>query len=700
MWDCRRDATLASTDCRVGDRQDFGRQHFAWNSNYFIHLTLQTIFTARELPAGIMDAATIEETNRIRVSLGMKPLPVPGASITRKEQSSASDGEEAPSTVESRQAASYDNYKKHQEGETAKKKREERAAAIRKARDEAQRHVVLEGKGLGEADEKDDGGAKAWLLGQKKRQKKIDKARKLEAELAAAEAEAAAAIQYTSKDLAGIKVGHDTSEFLDGDDQVLTLKDTTIDANEEEGDELENLGMREKEKLTERLDLKKRRPGYNPNDEEEGEGEILAQYDDEIYGKKGKRFTLDASGTIAELSDILGEPVQKGNRGQNVSLDDIIGDGLASSDYLAPSEIKVKKPKKKKSKNARQKQLDDDDIFPLEQTQADSNAMDVDTNGATSKKRKAESDTFVDDEDLQASLALQRKTALKKRKRARPEDIARQLKEEVGEPEQVDDGAQDGGLVIGEISEFVSGLSKRDDEEERKPRQRRTETKSPGLMEDHPMGGIDDDDAPTREESVHSQEDEEAGVDEEKTVGEGMGAALALLRERGLIAESHGDDEYGNFRNREEFLARKRMLEGELDEQTRQQRERDRMSGRLDRMSVREREDWARQQNMWRDQQQSRKVAELFSTNYKPNVELKYTDDLGRSLDQKEAFKHLSHQFHGKGSGKGKTEKRLKKMDDEKRREAQSLFDAQNGGMSAATAQQLKKRKEAGVRLG
>ncbi|OAQ72940.1 DNA binding protein SART-1 [Pochonia chlamydosporia 170] len=646
-----------------------------------------------------MDAATIEETNRIRVSLGMKPLPVPGAA-SQADASSASKDEEAASTLESRQAESYENYKKHQEAEAAKKKREDRAAAIRKARDEAQRLAVLEGKGLGEEDDKGDMDAKAWLTGQKKRQKKIDKARKLEAELAAAEAAAAAAVQYTSKDLAGIKVAHDTSEFLGGEDQVLTLKDTTIDENEEEGDELENLGMREQERLGERLDLKKNR-GYNPNDDEEGQGGILAQYDDEIYGKKGKKFTLDASGTIAELADILGEPAQKAGKA-TVSLDDIIGDAPVSSDYLAPSEIKVKKPKKKKSKGTRQKQHDEDDIFPLEPP-GDSNSMDLDDTETKHKKRKAESDTFVDDDDLQASLALQRKSALKKRKKARPEDIAKQLKEEDDDAEEEANGpSEDGGLVIGEISEFVSGLSKRDDEEEKKPRRRRTQTRSPGLPEDYPMENSNDEDQPAiEEEPVPPQaEEEEAGVDEEKTIGSGMGAALSLLRERGLI-EGSRDTDYDAYRSREEFLSRKRLLEEELDDQTRLQRERDRASGRLDRMSVREREDWARQQNMWRDQQQSRRMAELFSANYKPNVELRYTDDHGRSLDQKEAFKHLSHQFHGKGSGKGKTEKRLKKIEDEKRREAQSLFDAgRDSGMSAATAQQLKKRREAGVRLG
>ncbi|TFB05252.1 U4/U6.U5 tri-snRNP-associated protein snu66 [Trichoderma ghanense] len=661
----------------------------------------------------IMDAATIEETNRIRISLGMKPLPVPGADPS--PQAATSDDEEPGSTVESRQAQAYDNYKKIQEAEAAKKRREEKAAAVRKAREKAQRSAILEGKGLGEEEQGGDLDAKSWLLGQKKRQKKIDKARKLEEELAAAEAAAAAAIQYTSKDLAGIKVAHDSTAFLDGDEQILTLKDTTIDENEEEGDELENLNIREQEKLTERLDLKKKLKGYNPNDYNDGEGTILAQYDEEINGKKAKKFTLDDDGAIAELSDILGQPERKGKKIQSISLDDIIdADAAPSSDYLAPSEIKVKKPKKKKgNKGTRQKQLDEDDIFPVEPAPVDASAMDVDTKDSSiSTKRKATADDFADDDDLQASLAIQRKNALKKRKKTRPEDIAKQLKEEEEEPEE----APSGGLVIGEISEFVAGLSK-PDEDDRHARRQKQATKTPE-PEDRHMGGQDEDAemdeyaaehqealaAAQQEEEERNRKEEEkeaAGIADEKTVGEGMGAALALLRERGLIDSSSKSGSYEDFKAREEFLAKKRILETELEEQTRQQRERDRMSGRLDRMSVREREEWARQQNTHRDHQQSKRLAELFNATYKPNVELKYVDDHGRRLDQKEAFRHMSHQFHGKGSGKGKTEKLLKKIDDEKRREAQSMFDAsQTAGMTLATAQQLKKRREAGVRLG
>ncbi|KAM0226947.1 hypothetical protein ACHAPO_011935 [Fusarium lateritium] len=646
-----------------------------------------------------MDAATIEETNRIRISLGMKPLPVPGENATQNESMYA-DGD-APSTLESRQAQAYDNYNKVMDAEKAKKKREDKAAAVRKAREQAQRNALLEGKGFGEAEEGGDLSAKDWLIGQKKRQKNIAKVRKLEEELAAAEAEAAAAVQYTSKDLAGIKVGHDTAGFLDGDEQILTLKDTTIDENEVEGDELENLNMREAEKLAERLDTKKKKPGYNPlDDDEEGERGILSHYDEEIDGKKSKKFTLDTSGVIAELSDILDKPVDKTRSGQNVSLDDVIGDAPISSDYIDPSQIKVKKPKKKKNKKGtRQKPTDDDDDLFAVETAPAGDSMDIDSKDTTIKKRKATDDTFVDDDDLQATLAIQRKNALKKRKKTRPEDIAKLLKDDENEPEPVEE--QEGGLVLGEVSEFVAGLSKPGDNEERKPKRPRTVSKSPEPDEDHPMG----DDAQEVEEempqtSAIEETDETNVVEEEKAVGGGMGATLALLRERGLVKEARGDEEYSSLRDREDFLTKKRLLEEELDEQTRRQRERDRQSGKLDRMSVREREEYARQQNNWRDQQRSKRLTELYAAGYKPKVDLKYADDEGRALDTKEAFKHLSHQFHGKGSGKGKTEKRLKKIEDEKRRESQSMFDAsQSAGMSLAAQQQLKKRKEAGVRL-
>lgn len=50
---------------------------------------------------------------------------------------------------------------------------------------------------------------------------------------------------------------------------------------------------------------------------------------------------------------------------------------------------------------------------------------------------------------------------------------------------------------------------------------------------------------------------------------------------------------------------------------------------------------------------------------FRPNVKLEYIDDEGRVLNPKEAFRYLSHKFHGKGPGKNKIEKRIKKSEQE-----------------------------------
>jgi len=50
---------------------------------------------------------------------------------------------------------------------------------------------------------------------------------------------------------------------------------------------------------------------------------------------------------------------------------------------------------------------------------------------------------------------------------------------------------------------------------------------------------------------------------------------------------------------------------------------------------------------------------------YRPEVKLEYVDEAGRTMTPKEAFRYLSHRFHGKGSGKKKLEKRIKKAEED-----------------------------------
>ncbi|KAL2155359.1 hypothetical protein VTH82DRAFT_100 [Thermothelomyces myriococcoides] len=657
-----------------------------------------------------MDAASIEELNKVRLAMGMKPLPVPGKTPAAQEEAKPEkvelgDDGKPLNTLEAREAAAYENFRKVQEAEEAKRKREAKAAAIKKARELAQRNAVVEGKGLADDDD-DDLDVKSWLKNQKKRQKKIEEARKAEEEKAAAEAKAA---EHTASDLAGVKVAHDLSEFLGAEDQILTLKDTGVLEAEEEGDELENLALREQEKLQERLELKKKKFVYDPNDiDETGQGGILSKYDEVIYGKKKKTFTLDAAATSTELADILEAPAQK-RKHQTVDLDEMEDAPAPTSDYLDPSEVKVKKPKKKKSKSTRRRRDDDDDVlFTGDAPNGDEQGESMDVDSATptfTKKPKVIDDNFVDDEDLQSTLARQRKEALKKRKKLRPEDIAKQVRETSENPEG-EEGAEGSGVIMDEVSRFVDGLRTEADED-RKPRRPKSEEPPAASVtamqdessEDEEMHDADQQPSGSREVTP-LPEVPATGVEEEKTVSQGLGATLALLRERHLIEEGKGAELNEKYRQRQRFLNELHRRMALFDQEAKAQRERDRASGRLDRMSAREREEWQRQQNALRDQHQARVLDQLFREGYRPEVELKYVDSTGRRLDVKEAFKELSHQFHGKGSGKGKTDKKLKKLAEEKRRMAQSMLDAsQNVGMSSAASHQIKKRKEAGVRL-
>ncbi|KAI9789318.1 MAG: hypothetical protein M1816_006206 [Peltula sp. TS41687] len=670
------------------------------------------------------DAISIEEINRIRIAYGQKPLPVPGsASNGPIFKASEEEEEDKGSTLESRQGAAYDNWKTLQDEAATKTARQAKNEAIKKARDAAKRFTKLEGKGLGDAldGDEEDQDTRTWLMKQKKRQKKVEKARQLEKELAEREQ---AAVEYTAKDLAGVKVGHEIDEFEAGDEQVLVLKDTTIEENEEEGDELENLELREKEKLSEKLELKKKKPVYDPNQiEETGDNSILGQYDEEIEGKKKKRFTLDGQGLTTGAREAMKEEASERLKARPISLDAPRIE--TTSDYLELSEVKIRKPKKRKVKSTRQKAIDEDEIFPSNDPSADQNGdlMQLDSvDTVFPAKKRAPEETFVDDEDLQASLAIQRRNALKKRKKVRPEDLARQIREETSATPAVDgvnrdiQGDEEVGLIIDETTEFVANIQKPSIPEKRhhqtlKPSDdatSRAESPDADGDGDVEMTHSHDDRSPSAEIQNKAKRETSGppavtstGLDEEITLNAGIGSTVTMLSQRGLLERSAAAGDLNALhRERQRFLAEKQRRESEAERRARLQRERDRASGKLDRMSAREKEAYAQAENKQRDQYESRQMADIFNREYRPDIEIKYTDEFGRQLNQKEAFKHLSHQFHGKGSGKQKTEKRLKKIEEEKRREAKSVLDGgSETGMGNAMGMVSKTSKVPGIRL-
>ncbi|KAI9865521.1 MAG: hypothetical protein M1824_002261 [Vezdaea acicularis] len=633
------------------------------------------------------DAISILETNKIRVSLGLKPLPVPGESPTFKEVPPPQNGtieEEKSSTLESRQAEGYDNWNKLRQEEEAKLEREAKNERIKKARDAAKRFSKLEGKSLGESSKDNDLDTMAWLKQKSKREKRILKAKKMEEELAERERP----VEYNAEDLAGVTVTHEINNFLEGGDRVLTLKDTTIEENEVEGDELENLELKEEEKLFEKLELKRKKPVYNPNDAvETGERKILSQYDVEIDGKERKQFVLDDHGRNTEEEEKAKKSIGEGLKKQAISLDFLNDE--PRSDYLDPSEVKIRKPKKRKSRATRQKVTDDDDIFPNpEISTTNVEAMNVDhgaSENGTSLKRRVADTSFADDDSLQSFLALQRRSALKKRRTTVQEQM--EIDEELSTPEE-------GGLVIDETSEFIQNLQKPTKPQPRRPKVEHTSSSAaifPQLDNDVNMEQLPD-------EQKGEQDNDTTGLEAEATFeGAGIGNLVGLLNRRGIVGAAGSDNRKD--RQRDALVAELNRHKAKCEERTRRQRVRDRDNPMFKHMSAHERERHAQQENEKRDKLESQEREAIMRKYYKPNVELHYTKD-GRELNLKEAFKDLSHQFHGREPGKQKTEKGMKKNEEQDRKEAKSLFDtSQTTGMNSAMSVTAKKTQQAGIRL-
>lgn len=185
---------------------------------------------------------------------------------------------------------------------------------------------------------------------------------------------------------------------------------------------------------------------------------------------------------------------------------------------------------------------------------------------------------------------------------------------------------------------------------------------------------------------VHDQEipmkteegDFEIGTSGEKTHSSGLAATLNILRQQGILAAPTTESV-----EREKIQLQRDVW---LADQRRKnaQRESERQKSRGGNKDQTQRE----YENRLRDQQEARGNLELFK-DYKPDVNIVYHDEFGRELTPKEAWKALSHKFHGKGSGRMKTEKRLKKIAEEKKQEAMA-----SGDTPLSMNQAFQKRQE------
>ncbi|KAI9455991.1 SART-1-domain-containing protein [Russula earlei] len=623
------------------------------------------------------ESISLEETNKIRISLGLKPL--------------TDDSE--PTDDKEKQAET--NYAKRREAETKERDARQIQDRIAKVRNKRDLNASLRGATLGDPDADTDDTLK-WIKRSKKKEKELAKKRQAELE----GMDKVFQEQYTEKDLEGLKVIHDLSQLEDGESRILTLKDSRILDNED--DELQNVEMAEVERTKQRNELKIKKPDYSGYDDEEfvegREGvkkRVLSKYDEFLEGPKETGFrlgsSLPSSVPDSRIEEQAAAPVNKAL----LSID--YAKNIESSDYLQKGDAGFKKPKNKKKRQTR-RVTEDFDTTPV------SDQMEIDVKPIVPRVRDLDVN-FVDDDELQAALASSRRAKVKSKKLS-PEEIAKRIAEERARPEEpsavdigkIEDGGAEGGdsggLVFDDTSEFVRGITydpitvkkevpetngpptlttiKQASPDEDIPMEEAEELEAGEVVvkeegeEDAMLNAIENAIRVTEAEEKAAAEDGNIGVgtSSEQTFNSGMASTLNILRQQGLLATPTADqvEREGVQLQRDLWLADQRRRVA--------QREMERLMSRGSSKDQAQRE----YENRLRDQQEARANLEAFK-NYKPDVNIMYHDEFGRALDWKEAWKALSHKFHGKGSGKMKTEKRLKKIAEERKKEAMASGD-------------------------
>lgn len=465
--------------------------------------------------------------------------------------------------------------------------------------------------------------------------------------------------------LSGVKVLHGLDKVLEGGAVVMTLKDQSILANgdiNEDADMLENIEIGEQKQRDEAYKASKKKGTYDDkfNDDSSSKKSILSHYDDPMEDEgvtldEGGRFTGEAEKKLEELRKrIEGGFVQK-------KTVDLTSTTKMTTDYFTPDEmLQFKKPKKKKS--LRKKEKLDLDALEAEAIASGLGAADLgsrkdgkrrsareEEQAADAEKRssayqaaiakaeeaskalrqekaaptkRAEEEELVfgeDYEDLQKSLEQARKLALRKQEEAATSGPLAVVELATATKDQEDADATEGDsqqnkVVITEMEEFVWGLQL--NQGTRKPEDDVFMDEDDDAM---PSGNLAKDDtnglvamqeeAPT--EIPAKIEEEEIKPDEvihEAAVGKGLAGALKILKERGSLNE--GTD--------------------------------------------------------WGGRTTDKKKSKLVGVEDGPkDIRIERMDEFGRVMTPKEAFRDLSHKFHGKGPGKMKQEKRQKKYQDE-----------------------------------
>lgn len=626
---------------------------------------------------------SIEETNKLRAKLGLKPLEL---NENKKELGT----KEEPILAEVINPVTIQQQKEMRE----------KLAALKEKRIQNQKLGKV--KTMAEDDWLDD--TCAWVEKSRKLEKEKEMAEKraklleemdqefgvsslVEEEFAQSKNNA-----YTSRELKGLKVQHKVDSFTEGQTVILTLEDKGV--LDEQEDVLVNVGLVDKEKAEKNVELRKKKPDYNPYDDEESvddmvsfkQQSVLSKYDEEIDGEKKKSFRLSTGGVAHGEREKELQAMRATLQSQAQSLE--MPSLAIASEYYTPQEMVGFKKTKRRVKKIRKK----DRLTVADELHDDTRSCDFgsrtrgrgrkqDAEGGDEVKeqsdnlpsvvplllsddvRTAEMD-ISDDEDfgtpepavleedeaeqeLQKQLEKQRKLKQKQLLKDSGEKVAEQIKM-ISKNEKNNDSEKKNNIVFNATSEFCRtlgdiptyGLSgNREDQEDIMDFEEQKEKDDGGNSDSDMDENVGWSTVNLDEEQKNTDFTTASAtiLDEEPIVNSGLAAALLLCKNKGLLDTQM------------QKVARVKATKGALPNVN-----------------------YCIEDKMGFDDKYSRREEYRGFTqdfkekdSYKPDVKIEYVDESGRKLTPKEAFRQLSHRFHGKGSGKMKTEKRMKKLEEE-----------------------------------
>jgi len=678
---------------------------------------------------------SFDETNKLREKLGLKPLNVTaaGAPTEVQEDDPTLEGTLIPGDRDKTRHLPADHW-----GEKAKGLKIKEKLAVRKEKRSVESKLAAV-RGIADSDSDDD--AENWVQKQKNKvdaKKEAEKRAKAMAELddefgvgdlVTQKLKEDRSSKYTSKHLRGLRVEHNTEHFSEST-TVLTLKDQNI-LDEKYEDVLVNVNIMDTERTKKNFENLKSHAGYNAYDQEqvdENTGEVtrkkmLYQYDEEIEGAKKESFTLEGKGEFNPEENKARELAKirhKLKLGSVQTLD--MPELRQASDYYNSEEMAAfKKPNSKtKKKKIRKKMLKADDLLAMS---APETLLPADFGGSSSKKKRAAriiddddeknvaagqvyddlpvvedlSGVRVDDDDLMAisSRLKKAKKAKKKKVLDSVSSVADNILSAGDRAEETNEG-YNVDLILDQTQEFCRGLGETVtfepsglgegvseellDFEESLQHSADKARPSEGKVK---KGGWERVGEDNQDEDMEVEEDGDEGayvrskssksrpaiLEDEALASTGMGAALKMAQQMGFIENKTTGQRSSGGGSVEELKAQRYSVEDksrEYEEDDRKRRRGDRGYGGGATSTFNEKK------------------------GYKPEINLAYLDDHGRAMSSKEAFRYLSHKFHGKTSGKIKTEKRQRKIAEDKLMQKMSSVDTPLQTLS----KQVEKTKE------